>query len=90
MRESYVKIGGDPALFSDLTPRLYLIDMLGYYQRERASGRGSTSQAWLTAVLSRAGKVPPLSELLDGRPTLTAEQAVAHLRALAGGRMNDD
>ncbi|MFD1913799.1 hypothetical protein [Halodurantibacterium flavum] len=76
--------GFDPDAFWRLTPRLYVIQMQGALARIRGEARARIEAAWLTAMLSRATRIPPLEQLLrgpEGRPA--PEELRAEMRALS-------
>ncbi|WP_353472323.1 hypothetical protein PVT71_13610 [Salipiger sp. H15] len=84
MLEDHVAAGFDPAAFWSLTPRLYLAQMRGARRRLEAEEMLSVQQAWLTATLMRAKKIPDLKKLLRRRsPAESREEFKAKLAAMS-------
>jgi hypothetical protein len=77
--------GFDPAVFWDLTPRLYLIHMRGAAERQNAATRRLRVLAWNTATLTRAKKLPSAKQFIAGDDhKVRGADALAMLRAHAG------
>ena len=81
---------GDADRFWRLTPRTYLVEMLAYHDRARARRESSISQAWLTALLTRADQLPDLDSLINPPPPPPVEEVIRTLRVEAPRRSWDE
>ena len=80
------RTGRDPERFWTLTPRRYLVELMANAEAARDRRESSISRAWLTALLTRADKLPDLDSLLNPPPPPTIEDAIRDLRAGAEKR----
>lgn len=65
--EDYTAAGFDPAAFWELSPRLFVAQMRGAVRRNENRRNAGIADAWLTAALSRAKRMPKLERLLVRR-----------------------
>lgn len=79
---AYVAAGLDPARFWSLTPRLLDVELRGARERIEREEHARVRQAWLTARLSRAEKIPPLDRLLRAPERLSLDEATDRLRTM--------
>lgn len=88
MLVAYRAAGNDPARFWSLTPRLFALEMRGSRQEMERQAKERIQAAWLTAVMSRAEKMPKLSEVLgedEAKVPMTHDEIAARLRAMTQG-----
>lgn len=85
MIESLVSVGGSEGEFWRMTPRQYYRRMKGEGRRLKREGEARIEQAWITAMLSRAKKVPRLEKLLAGdKPQkVSIAEGFARIRQIA-------
>lgn len=67
--------GQCPALFWSLTPREIDNVMTGAGERARIDHNNRAWQAWQTANLTRAEKLPPLADLMAGERRRSGKQS---------------
>lgn len=82
MRTAFLAVGGSDEVFWTLTPRCYWTHMTAARQRLERESKDRIEQAWMTAVLSRAEKVPPLHKLFEKPEPLTGEEVLGRLRGM--------
>lgn len=81
---SFVSVGGTEREFWEMSPPEYWRRMEGEGMRLKRDGEARVESAWLTAMLSRAEKVPRLEKLLRGDQgeKLSIEEGFARIRAI--------
>jgi len=85
MIEAGISVGVSEDKFWRMTPRQYFRQMKGEGRRLKREGDARIEQAWITAMLSRAKKVPRLEKLLEGdKPEkVSVEEGFARIREIA-------
>lgn len=80
-----ISVGVSESDFWTMTPRQYYRRMKGEGRRLKREGEARVEQAWLTAMLSRAKKVPRLEKLLasDKPEKVSIEEGFARIREMA-------
>lgn len=82
MLRSYVAAGFDPAAFWELTPRLYLIHMMGSRDRMENEQSKLAWLAWHIAGLQRMKDLPDPQRFISGTLASTQRQSPEQLQAM--------
>lgn len=65
-----------------MTPRVFLIQLEGVKEKAARDAELQTSAAWLSGILPRLKKIPPLSDFVTSKvPPRTAEEHSLELQA---------
>lgn len=85
MERAYINAGFNPSDFWELTPRMYWNRMNGAKDRLEREEKARVELAYLTAVLTRAKKVPSLKRLLNGNQPekVSISEGFARIREMA-------
>lgn len=84
MIEALISVGGSEAEFWRMTPAQYMRRMRGERKRLERDQAERTAQAWMTATLMRAKRIPKLEKLLepDKPQRVGVEQGLQRIRQI--------